>query len=209
MLVIVADTDEAAQAKFQSLVEHGNREGALALFGGFSGYDLSKYADDEDMRFGNEPAVQTLVNNWAATVPGSENLKWNKKTIAEYLVVGGMGVKIIGSVTTVANELQRWVDVADVDGFNFKFATMPGTFDDIVNLLVPELRRRGLFWDEYEVQGGTMREMFTGKGKGLASDHPGAAYTWKAGQEPAVLSPELSIIHEEEDPKRKRKKVEN
>lgn len=36
---------------------------------------------------------------------GSDNLKGNKKTIADYLIVGGMGVKIIGSVQTVANEI--------------------------------------------------------------------------------------------------------
>ena len=185
VLVIVAETDEAAQTKFQDLVRYGNREGALALFGGFSGYDLNKYSDDQDVRFGDEPAVQTLVNNWAATVPGSENLKWNKKTIADYLIVGGMGVKIIGSVNTVADEIERWAEVADVDGFNFKFATMPGTFDDIVELLVPELRRRGRFWDDYEVVGGTIRETLTGLpgNSRLPADHPGARYAWKVGEE--------------------------
>lgn len=193
VLVIVAETDEAAQAKFQDLVNYGNREGALALFGGFSGYDLSKYDDDQDVRFGDEPAVQTLVNNWAATVPGSENLKWNKKTIADYLIVGGMGVKIIGSVKTVADELERWVEVADVDGFNFKFATMPGTFDDIVELLVPELRKRDRFWDDYEVKGGTIRETLTGiaGNSRLPVDHPGARYAWKAGEDVPLYVREL------------------
>lgn len=184
VLVIVAETDEAAEAKFQQLVQYGNREGSLALFGGFSGYDLDKYADDQDVRFGDEPAVQTLVNNWAATVPRRDGLKWTKKTIADYLMVGGMGVKIIGSVKTVADELERWSEVADVDGFNFKFATMPGTFDDIVDLLVPELRRRGLFWQDYAVKGGTIREHLTGAGNvRLPKDHPGSAYAWRAGEE--------------------------
>lgn len=184
VLVIVAETDEAAQAKFRKFVEYGNREGALALFGGFSGYDLDKYADDQDVRFGDEPAVQTLVNNWAKTVPGSDGLTWNKNTIADYLVVGGMGVKIIGSVKTVADELQRWSEVGDVDGFNFKFATMPGTFDDIVELLVPELRRRGLFWEDYAVPGGTIRENLTGVpgNTRLPADHTGAQYFWKTGE---------------------------
>lgn len=183
-LVIVASTDEEAQAKFEKLASFGNGEGALALFGGFSGYDLDRYADDQDVRFGDEPAVQTLVNNWAATVPGTDGVTWSKKTIADYLMVGGMGKKIIGSVETVADELERWVDEADVDGFKFKFATIPGTFDDIIDLLVPELRRRGRFWDDYEVEGGTFRETMTGAGKNrLPEDHPGAQYTWKAGEE--------------------------
>ncbi|KAF4973208.1 hypothetical protein FSARC_460 [Fusarium sarcochroum] len=183
-LVIVAETDEAAQAKYNLYRQYGNGEGALALFGGFSGYDLDKYADDQDVRFGDEPAVQTFVNNWAATVPGTDGLKWNKKTIADFLKVGGMGNRIIGSVKTVADELERWVEVADVDGFNFKFATIPGTFDDIVDLLVPELRRRGLFWEDYPVKGGTFRESLNGEGNSrLPSDHPGAEYAWRAGED--------------------------
>ncbi|KAF4464986.1 Nitrilotriacetate monooxygenase component A pristinamycin IIA synthase subunit A [Fusarium albosuccineum] len=183
-LVIVASTDEEAHAKYDIYRQYGNGEGALALFGGFSGYDLDKYADDQDVRFGDEPAVQTLVNNWAATVPGTDGLKWNKKTIADYLKVGGMGNRIIGSVKTVADELERWVDVADVDGFNFKFATIPGTFDDIAELLVPELRKRGLVWEDYPVKGGTFREILNGSGNSrLPGDHPGAEYAWRAGED--------------------------
>jgi long-chain alkane monooxygenase len=49
-LIIVADTDEAAQAKLQGYNKYGNSEGALVLFGGVSGYDLDKYADDQDVR---------------------------------------------------------------------------------------------------------------------------------------------------------------
>ncbi|KAE9974457.1 hypothetical protein BLS_003109 [Venturia inaequalis] len=119
VLVIVAETDDLAHAKFQDLVSYGDEEGALALFGGWSGYDLSKYADDEDFRFLDSapPAVRSMVNHWATANPLGGQV-WNKKTIAEYLVLGGNGAKIIGGPKTVADELERWIDVADVDGFN-------------------------------------------------------------------------------------------
>lgn len=192
-LFIVANTDEDAQAKFEEYVQYDNGEGALALFGGFSGYNLDRYADDQDVRFGDEPAVQTLVNNWAATVPGTDGLKWNKKTTADYLKVGGMGNKIIGSVKTVADELERWVEVADVDGFNFKFATIPGTFDDITDLLVPELRSRGLVWADYAVKGGKFRETINGAGEvRLPADHPGAKSAWKAGEDAPLYTTQHS-----------------
>ncbi|KAJ6166967.1 Nitrilotriacetate monooxygenase component A/pristinamycin IIA synthase subunit A [Penicillium chermesinum] len=122
-LVIVAETDEEAHAKFNHLKKYGDREGALALFGGWTGYDLSKYTDDQDFRFVELPAVRSM--------------KWDKKTIADYLTLGGNGVKIIGSVQTVADELERWVTVGDVDGFNLSYATVPDTFDDIITLLLP------------------------------------------------------------------------
>lgn len=184
-LVIVAETDEEANAKFDELKKYGDREGALALFGGWTGYDLSTYTDDQDFRFVEQPAVRSMVNHWASTVPGTEGKKWDKKTIAEYLTLGGNGVKIVGSVQTVADELERWVDVGDVDGFNLSYASLPDTFDDVIRLLLPELQRRGLFWSDYAVKGGTMRENMYGKqGQSrLPESHHGAKYFWRKGEE--------------------------
>ncbi len=185
LLVIVAATDALAHAKYDELAEYGDREGALALFGGWSGYDLGKYGDEEDFRFLDTapPAVRSMVNHWATASPAGT--KWNKKTIAEHLILGGNGAKIIGSAATVADELERWVEVADVDGFNFSYATIPGTFEDIIEFLLPELRRRGLFWEDYAVPGGTLRENYLGVAgaERLDETHPGAKFKWKAGEE--------------------------
>jgi alkanesulfonate monooxygenase SsuD/methylene tetrahydromethanopterin reductase-like flavin-dependent oxidoreductase (luciferase family) len=65
VLVIVAPTDSKAQQKYEELATYGDREGALALFGGWSGYDLSKYSDDEDFRFleSAPPAVRSMANH--------------------------------------------------------------------------------------------------------------------------------------------------
>ncbi|KAJ5132605.1 hypothetical protein N7448_006763 [Penicillium atrosanguineum] len=178
-LVIVAETDEKANARFDELKGYGDREGALALFGGWTGYDLSTYTDDQDFRFVEQPAVRSMVNHWASTVPGTEGKKWDKKTIAEYLTLGGQCVQ------TVADELERWVDVGDVDGFNLSYASLPDTFDDVIRLLLPELQRRGLFWSDYAVKGGTMRENMYGKqGQSrLPESHHGAKYFWRKGEE--------------------------
>ncbi|KAJ9220183.1 hypothetical protein DTO207G8_201 [Paecilomyces variotii] len=185
VLAIVAETDEAAQAKFKEIASYGDEEGALALFGGWSGYDLSKYPEDQDFRFVEQPAIRSMVNHWASTVPGTEGKKWDKKTIAEYLKLGGNGPKIIGSAKTVADQLEKWVEVADVDGFNFSAASIPETFEDIITYLLPELRKRGLFWDDYTVKGGTFRENVYGKAgqNRLPDTHPGAQYFWKEGEE--------------------------
>lgn len=191
ILAIVAETDEAAQAKYNELAQYGDREGALALFGGWSGYDLSKYADDEDFRFVEAPAIRSMVNHWAETVPGSDGKKkWDKKSIADHLILGGNGAKSIGSAKTVADDLERWADVADIDGFNFSYATIPETFDDLIDLLIPELKSRGLIWDDYAVQGGTLRENYTGKqGQSrLPDSHPGAQYFWKKGEDSPAYS---------------------
>ena len=184
LLVVVAESDEAARKKYEELASYGDREGALALFGGWSGFDLSRYSDEEDFRFSNEapPAVRSMVNHWASTSP--EGVTWNKRTIAEWLVLGGNGAKVAGSPSTVADELERWIEVANVDGFNLSYASIPETFRDIITLLIPELRRRGVFWEDYAVPGGTLREDYFARpgGNRLADNHPGAQYFWRAGE---------------------------
>jgi hypothetical protein len=59
----------------------------------------------------------------------------------------------------------------------------PGTFVDVIELLLPELRKRGLFWDDYIVKGGTYRENISGQvGQKLPPhNHPAARYHWGAG----------------------------
>jgi hypothetical protein len=58
----------------------------------------------------------------------------------------------------------------------------PGTFTDVVELLVPELQRRGLYREEYPVPGGTLRENISANvGKPyLANDHYGSTFKWDA-----------------------------
>ncbi len=85
------------------------------------------------------------------------------------------------------------MEVADIDGFNFSYATIPETFDDMIEFLIPELRARGLIWDDYAVPGGTLRENYLGvKGHSRLDDtHPGAKYFWKAGEE----APRYAKVH--------------
>jgi hypothetical protein len=101
--------------------------------------------------------------------------EWTPREIARWVGIGGMGPVVVGSPATVADELERWVEEADVDGFNLAYAVTPGTFTDIVDLLVPELQRRGRFRTAYE--GSTLREHFYGHGQTrLRDDHPASRY---------------------------------
>jgi hypothetical protein len=70
------------------------------------------------------------------------------------------------------------VDEAGIDGFNVSYAINPGDFEDIIKYLWPELRKRGVFWDEYAAA--TTRENYLQDGRGprLRDDHPGSALKW-------------------------------
>lgn len=63
------------------------------------------------------------------------------------------------------------------------YALFPQSFKDIAQLLLPELKRRGLFWEDYAVPSGTYRENFYGKegARFPPDDHVAAKYHWKAG----------------------------
>jgi alkanesulfonate monooxygenase len=63
---------------------------------------------------------------------------------------------LIGSVKQVADELESWFLEGAADGFNVLPSDMPGAVNTLVDKLVPELQRRGLFHTEYE--GTTLRE---------------------------------------------------
>jgi alkanesulfonate monooxygenase SsuD/methylene tetrahydromethanopterin reductase-like flavin-dependent oxidoreductase (luciferase family) len=180
ILVIVDETDEKAQAKWEDYLKYVDLEGAATLFGGWTGTDLSKFDDEEDFRFTGPGAIQSLVNAWTATVPGTDGLKWTKKRVAQEIAIGGPHARAIGSPSTVANILERWIEESGIDGFNLSYAIAPADFEDIVKYLLPELRWRGVFWDDYVAT--TTRENFfqDGKGPRLRDDHPGSQYKWAA-----------------------------
>lgn len=58
------------------------------------------------------------------------------------------------------------------------YMILPQSFSDITTLLVPELQRRGLFWNKYAHPGGTYRENLMGSDV----EHPAAKYRWQAPQ---------------------------
>lgn len=184
ILVIVDESDEKARAKYEEYLSYADLEGSLTLFGGWTGTDLSEIDGDDDLKFTGPGTIQSLVSTWTATIPGSDNIKWTKARVAKELPIGGPHEKAIGSPKTVANILQKWIDVGGVDGFNFSYAVNPGDFEDIIKWLLPELRARGVFWDDYV--GSTTRENYYADGKGprLRDDHPRSQFKWPA-PEPA------------------------
>jgi len=58
------------------------------------------------------------------------------------------GPTFVGTPTQVADQMEEWFDGA-CDGFVLSATSVPGTYEDIVRLVVPELQRRKLFRTEY------------------------------------------------------------
>jgi N-acetyl-S-(2-succino)cysteine monooxygenase len=65
---------------------------------------------------------------------------------------------LCGTPQTIADTLEEWFVGGAADGYNILPPYFPGAFDDFVDLVVPELQRRGLFRRDYE--GTTLRDHF-------------------------------------------------
>ena len=64
--------------------------------------------------------------------------------------------QVVGTPARIADQLQQWFEEEGADGFNIMSPWLPGGLDDFIELVLPELRRRGLFRREYA--GSTLRE---------------------------------------------------
>lgn len=85
---------------------------------------------------------------------------------------------VAGSPTTVADEIERWLDEDGIDGINLRQYHSFDTLTDFAELVVPELRRRGRLpsTDELRDDRRTLRERLIGEGPRLPERHFAARY---------------------------------
>ena len=71
----------------------------------------------------------------------------------------------------------EWMDGTDIDGFNLAYVVAHDTYKDVVDLLVPELQRRGVYPTKYPE--GTLREKLGASEPHLTAPHPAENYSYK------------------------------
>lgn len=170
--VVVAETDEKAQHLFDEMKACASPEGAMALFGGWTGIDLSVYRPGDRLDFAKGEQMQFMAEYFAGVDPDKD---WTFGEMTEYLSLSSVSSVIVGSPQRVADELERWHREGGVDGFNLVPPHTPADFDAFVDLVVPELQKRGLLRCHYESS--TLRGHYFGKDQArLCADHPGAAH---------------------------------
>lgn len=83
---------------------------------------------------------------------------------------------VVGTPSVVADEIERWLDQDGIDGINLRQYHSFDTARDFIELVVPELRRRGRYREGYE-DGETLRERLFGAGRArLPDEHFAARY---------------------------------
>src|SRR5690606_17103814 len=172
--VIVDETDEAAEARLEEYRSYVDTEAALTLFSGWTGVDFSGAHPDDTVEDIVTEASRSALASFTTLASGRT---WTVRELAEFVSIGGRGPVIVGSPATVADELERWIREADVDGFNVCAAVRPADLERFARLVSPELRRRGLLDEGGEAV--TLRERIGGGGPHLAADHTVARHRFE------------------------------
>jgi FMN-dependent oxidoreductase (nitrilotriacetate monooxygenase family) len=151
---VVAPTREEAQAKFDELQDLIHPALGVKVLSDLMGVDLSKYPLDGPVPDAPPNGMQEGRQQVVLDMARHENL-----TIRQVYqrVAGARGHRIIiGSAQEIADDLEKWHSDGAADGFNLMPPTFPDGLQDFIDLVVPELQRRGLFRTAYE--GRTLRE---------------------------------------------------
>ncbi len=152
-LVVVGDTVQEAQRKralLDSLVHYDSAIASLSIALGTDarGFDpdgpLPEIPETNQSKSGRERAILLAER---------ENL--TVRQLAQRLG-GYSGLAMVGTPVTIADTMEEWLVTQGSDGFNVMFPYLPAGLDDVVDRVVPELQRRGIFRREYE--GKTLRE---------------------------------------------------
>ena len=128
---------------------------ALPIFEiNLGGFDLSGY--DLDGPVPDIPGNTARVSASASYVTIARREGLTIRQLAMRAAVAKHHWSIVGSVKQIADQFEEWFTQGAADGFNVLPSDSPGAINALVDKLVPELQRRGLFRTEYE--GSTLRD---------------------------------------------------
>lgn len=176
--VIVGATEDEARDRVREYQRYTSEEGNLAIFSAWLGVDLSAYDPDDPVDVVENNAVQSIADSMRAT---GDMGKVTLRDLARFANVGGREAFIVGSPDQVCDDLLKWRDEADVDGFNLVRTVEPDNLQNFIDLVVPRLQERGAYKTAYKE--GTMREqLFPGAGPRLPAEHYGARFRTAAGE---------------------------
>ncbi len=166
--VIVGKTEADAQAKLAEYREFASGEAGVAHFAASTGIDFSQYELDEPIQYVKSNAIQSATKNL-------KNNDWTRQKLLDQHALGGRYITLVGSPEHVADELESWIAETGLDGFNLTRIVTPESYVDFIDLVIPELQKRGSYKTAYDT--GSLREkLFPEGGARLPERHVGTSY---------------------------------
>ncbi len=154
-LLFMGETESEAREKLDMLNSLIPLRVAMQrLSANLGGVDLSKF--DLDAPLPDIPVNDARVSSVESYIAISRREGLTLRQMAMRSAAAKHHWTLVGSVKQIADELESWFVEGAADGFNILPSDAPGAINSLVDKLVPELQRRGLFRTEYE--GKTLRE---------------------------------------------------
>jgi alkanesulfonate monooxygenase SsuD/methylene tetrahydromethanopterin reductase-like flavin-dependent oxidoreductase (luciferase family) len=151
---IAAGSKSEAEDKWAAIQKLPLEIDALSLLSEALNFDFARKAMDEaftDIELAEMSGLQGIRDRVL-------RVKKNP-TVRDFIEISGRGRihnPIVGGPKEVADELERWFAAPACDGFVLSATHVPGSYEDFVRFVTPELQRRGLFRKDYA--GVTLRE---------------------------------------------------
>ena len=154
VMTVIGQTRAEAEDKYGRLQDLISPEIGIKMLSTYLGVDLSRHSLDGPVP---EP---TYTNQEVGRVKVMVDLARRENLTIRQLykrVVGQRAHRVvIGTPSDIADALEQWFTAGAADGFNILPLTFPRGLEELVDFVIPELQRRGLFRSEYE--GHTLRE---------------------------------------------------
>ena len=153
---VIGRTEEEAKAKWAALQKLIHPSVGLHTISHFwPGEDTTTWDLDAPPPYYPEPA-KDRNSRQQVVIELARRERFTVRQLYEYLAGARGHWVVVGTPKKIADEIQTWFENGAADGFNVMPPVLPESLTDFVDLVVPELQRRGLFRTAYE--GRTLRE---------------------------------------------------
>lgn len=157
---IVGRSQAEAEDKYAELLQYRDRDRdatlkALAAYASL-GVDISGLPPDAPVPLPAEVAETNSHKSRQALI--LDYIRKHRPTVAQLyarFTIGGHRM-LVGTAESIADDFEHWFRRGGADGFTIMFPSAPAGVRDFVDLVVPELQRRGLFHTDYS--GRTFRD---------------------------------------------------
>jgi alkanesulfonate monooxygenase SsuD/methylene tetrahydromethanopterin reductase-like flavin-dependent oxidoreductase (luciferase family) len=154
--VVVGETRTRAEEQEQLLLNDlVDPQASLTLLSELMNHDFSSMGLDDpitDELIESVSGIRGLVKNLRQHIGDDLTLA----DLAGHRATLLQGPRFVGTATDVADQMEEWFTGDACDGFVIAATHVPGAYEDVVRLVVPELQRRQVFRDRYT--GATLRE---------------------------------------------------
>lgn len=165
--IVTAKTEIEAQRKYDELQSNYHLEAQLVSYAGDTGIDLSRYADSDALSNHTEGLTSYMMRPDGSGKPLTAGDV--RKRFAN--VTRGTDLILVGTPEQVADRIEEHARISATSGYMLNPLTSPGTLEDFVELVVPELQKRGLY--RTSPQSGSLRSRLRADG---SSRLPATAY---------------------------------